>query len=69
MTQVSVDPFEGKIVGRDPLSKTLVEALVEAHPDWSDEQISERINRQVCPDDTGVMTPEIVAYWRPEVAA
>lgn len=60
---MSVDPFEHEIVGRDPLSKTLVEAMVDAHPDFTDEQISDLIRKHSgCPVDA--MTPEIVARWR-----
>lgn len=55
-----------QIVGRDPIAKTIVEDFDRAHPDWTDEQICDRINREY---ETPVITVEEVARWRPEVAS
>ncbi len=61
------DPNVQEVVDRDALSKTLVEAMVDAHPDLSDEQIADRIrNHTWCPDKT--MTPETVEFWRERMA-
>ncbi len=49
------------IVGRDPVAKTVTEAMVAAHPDWTDEQITDRINREY---NTPVITAREVAHWR-----
>lgn len=53
-----------QIVGRDPVGKTITLNLIAAHPDWSDEQVSARINREYTDP---VITAEEVAHWRPEV--
>ena len=50
-----------QIVGRDPVGKTVTAAMSEAHPDWSDEQIAARINREY---DDPVITAEEVRHWR-----
>lgn len=68
---MSVDPYEGTVVGRDPITKTLVAQMLAKHPDDTNEQISDRIVRAfrslAGPDADVPMTPEIVARWRPEV--
>lgn len=51
-----------RIVGRDPLPKTLVEAMVAAHPDWTDEQVADRINHEY---EKPVISAADVAWWRP----
>jgi hypothetical protein len=53
-------------VGRDPVGKTITEALHAAHPDWTDQQITDRINREY---NNPVITLGEVADWRPEVQA
>jgi hypothetical protein len=53
------------VVGRDPIAKTVTEAMIAAHPDWSDAQVAERINREYTDP---VITAEEVAHWR-QVAA
>jgi hypothetical protein len=63
--QMSADPYAGTVVGRDPLAKTMTEMMVAAHPDWTDVQVAERINREY---SSPVITVAEVAYWRPEVA-
>lgn len=57
---MSVDYSQG-VTGRDPVAKTVTEALIAAHPDWSDEQVAERINREYA---TPVIDAQEVAYWR-----
>jgi uncharacterized membrane protein len=61
-----------KIVGRDPVEKTLVEMTVEAYPGDSDEQVAARIVRAFRnmgdPDAEVPMTAEVVARWRPDVS-
>jgi hypothetical protein len=52
---MSVDYRRG-VVGRDPIAKTVTEAMIAAHPDWIDEQVAERINEEV-------------AHWRTQVAS
>lgn len=54
-----------QIIGRDPIAKTIVEAFDAHHPDWTDEQICERINRDY---DKPVITIEEVVQWRAGVA-
>lgn len=54
-----------QIVGRDPVGKTITEMMAAAHPDWTDQQITDRINREYT---NPVITVEEVARWRPEVA-
>ena len=63
-----VDPYEGTVVGRDPLTKTMVASFAAKYPDLSDEDLCERIltaarglGGELSSD---VMNPEIVAYWR-----
>lgn len=51
-----------QIVGRDPFVKTITESVGAWQPDWSDEQIAERISRE--PTWPSV-TVEEVARWRP----
>jgi hypothetical protein len=51
--------------GRDPVAKAIVTAMVEAHPDWTDQQICDRINREYT---NPLLTVEEVAQWRAEVA-
>lgn len=51
----------GQVVGRDPVGKTITEQLIAAHPDWTDAQISDRINREYT---SPVITVEEVAHWR-----
>lgn len=53
-------PFR-QIVGRDPVSKTVTESMIAAHPDWSDEQVAERVNREYTEP---VISAEEVAHWR-----
>lgn len=53
--------YGGDVVGRDPVAKTVTEAMVAAHPDWTNEQVAERINREYTQP---VITVEEVAYWR-----
>jgi len=53
-----------QIVGRDPVAKTMTAAMVKAHPDWTDEQVADRINREYADP---VITVEEVAHWRAEV--
>ncbi|MFI5895639.1 hypothetical protein ACIA5D_36645 [Actinoplanes sp. NPDC051513] len=65
------DVFE-PITGRDPVAKTMVESFVASYPSESNEQIAERIRRagRSMGGDLGdVMTAEIVARWRPEMAS
>ena len=50
-----------EIVGRNPLAKTVTDALSAAHPTWSDEQIADRINLEY---ETPVITAQEVAHWR-----
>ncbi|BAL87237.1 hypothetical protein AMIS_20170 [Actinoplanes missouriensis 431] len=54
------------IVGRDPVGKTIVEEFAANHPDWSDEQICDRINREYTEP---VITVAEVTQWRPEVTS
>ncbi|AEV86880.1 hypothetical protein ACWT_5862 [Actinoplanes sp. SE50] len=61
---MSID-YTGEVVGRDPVGKTIVEALVSSHPDWSDQQVTDRINREY---DEPVITVAEVARWRPGMA-
>lgn len=61
---MSVDYTQG-VTGRDPLGKTLVEALLDSHPDWSDQQIADRINQE-CGEPA--MTVDEVAYWREQAS-
>jgi hypothetical protein len=51
-------------VDRDPVGKTITEMMSAAHPDWTDQQITDRINREY---DTPVITAGEVADWRLEV--
>ncbi len=39
-------PETDEIKGRDPSAKTITEVMVDAHPDWTDEQVAARINRE-----------------------
>ncbi|MFI5938077.1 hypothetical protein [Actinoplanes sp. NPDC051494] len=60
------------IMGRDPLEKTMVESFVREYPQESDEQIAERMSRaarSLGGDLDELVTAEIVARWRPEVAS
>jgi hypothetical protein len=57
---MSVDYMRG-VTGRDPLGKTLVAALLNRHPDWSDEHVAARINREY---ETPVIDAAEVAHWR-----
>jgi hypothetical protein len=57
---VSVDYTRG-VTGRDPIGKTMTETLIAAHPDWTDGQLAERINREY---DTPVIDAQEVAHWR-----
>jgi hypothetical protein len=57
---VSVN-YGSDVVGRDPIAKTLTEAMVAAHPDWTDVQVAERINREYTQP---VITAEEVSHWR-----
>ncbi len=50
---------------RDPIAKTVVAAMLRNHPDWSDEQVAERINREYT---NPVIVVEEVTHWRAEVA-
>ncbi len=52
-------------LNRDPVAKTVVAAMVRNHPDWSDEQVAGRINREY-PDP--VIDVAEVAHWRKEAA-
>jgi hypothetical protein len=54
-----------QIVGRDPVGKTVTEAMATAHPDWTDQQITDRINREY---SSPVITVGEVAYWRAQVS-
>lgn len=54
---------EGAQVRRDPLGKTIAETFIERHPDWTDQQIAERVNQDCGP----VITCDEVAHWRAEV--
>lgn len=66
-----VDPFEDTVMGRDPITKTMVERFAVDSADLSDEELCERIlraGRSMGADLSDVMTPEIVARWRPEAA-
>jgi hypothetical protein len=68
-----VDPYEGTITHRDPLTKTMVESFAAQYPDLSDVELCERIlqaARGLGGDlSSDVMSPEIVAYWRAKAAA
>lgn len=55
-----IDRYED-IVGRYPLPKTITNSLIAGHPDWTNEQVADRINKEY---DTPVITAEEVAYWR-----
>lgn len=46
---------------RDPISKAIVAAMIRNHPDWSDEQVAERINREY---ETPAIHGAEVAHWR-----
>ena len=59
---MSVDYTRG-VVGRDPVAKTMVETLLGNHPDWSDQQICDRINREY---EQPVIDVAEVAHWRAE---
>jgi hypothetical protein len=61
---VSVDYSQG-VTDRDPIGKTMSEALIAAHPDWTDGQVAERLNREYT---TPVIDVAEVAHWRAEVA-
>lgn len=50
-----------QIAGRDPFVKRIVEAVSARQPDWTDEQITERISRE---PTWPVVTVEEVAHWR-----
>lgn len=50
-----------QIVGRDPIAKTLVEQMIAAHPDWTDAQVAERINREY---EDAIINAAEVAHWR-----
>ena len=67
-----VDPFEGTITHRDPLTKTMVENFAATYPDLSHEDLCERIlkaARGLGGDlSSDVMNPQIVAYWRAKAA-
>ena len=68
---MSIDPFEDAVVGRDPITKTMVERFAVDSQDLSDEELCERIlraGRSMGADLSDVMTPETVTRWRPEVA-
>jgi hypothetical protein len=52
------------VVGRDPVAKTVVEAMTTTHPDWSDQQIADRINLEYT---SPVIDTAEVAHWRAEV--
>lgn len=62
---MSIDYTRG-VVGRDPVAKTVVASLLVNHPDWSDQQICDRINREY---ETPVIDVAEVAHWRQEVTA
>ena len=51
---------------RDPIAKTVVAAMIRNHPDWSDEQVAERINREYAEP---VIDVAEVAHWRAAVSA
>ena len=56
--------------GRQPITKTMVEDFAADAPDLSDTDLCERIlkaARSMGADLSDVMTPEIVARWRPGV--
>lgn len=53
--------YGSDVVGRDPIAKTVTEAMVAAHPDWTDEQVATRINHEYTQP---VITVEEVAHWR-----
>lgn len=58
-------PFQqltgGEPLNRDPISKSVVAAMVRNHPDWSDVQVAERINREYTEP---VIDAAEVAHWR-----
>lgn len=61
-----------QIVGRDPLEKTIVESFATKYPDLSDDELCERMRkaaRSMGADLGDLITPEIVAKWRPAVPA
>ncbi len=60
---MSVDYTRG-VTGRDPVHKTVVRSLTEAHPDWSDQQVADRINEEY---DEPVIDAAEVAHWRKEI--
>lgn len=53
--------YGSDVVGRDPVARTVTEAMVAAHPDWTDVQVAERINQEYTDP---VITVEEVARWR-----
>lgn len=57
---MSVDHSRG-VVGRDPVSKTVTEAMAAAHPDWTDQQVADRINQEY---ENPVIDAAEVAHWR-----
>lgn len=50
---------------RDPIGKTITETFIEAHPDWSDQQIADRVNAEA---GGQLLDVDEVAHWRAEVA-
>jgi hypothetical protein len=57
--------YDRGVAGRDPVGKTVTEQMIDAHPDWTNEQIAERINQEY---ETPVIDAAEVAYWRQEAA-
>lgn len=53
--------YGSDVVGRDPVAKAVTEAMVAAHPTWTDQQVADRINREYTDP---VITVEEVARWR-----
>lgn len=66
---MSVDPYEGTVVGRDPITKTIVATFAARYPHLNDVELCEWIlkaGRGAGADLSEEMTPAIVARWRPE---
>jgi hypothetical protein len=52
-----------RVVGRDPVAKTITHQMIDAHPDWTDEMVAGRINDHYAEP---VITAAEVAHWRAE---
>ncbi|WP_155123666.1 MULTISPECIES: hypothetical protein [unclassified Actinoplanes] len=55
----------GRSIGGERCSRIVSNEMIDAHPDWSDQQIADRLNRRF---DNPVITVDEVAHWRSERA-